>query len=59
MEIKYLAFSFRTPPSQSNGVAHIIEHSVLCGSHKYLVKEPFVELIKGPLNTLLLFSYKG
>jgi len=52
-ENKVFGISFRTPPSQSNGVAHIIEHSVLCGSRKYPVKEPFVELIKGSLNTFL------
>ncbi len=52
-ENKVFGISFRTPPSRSNGVAHIIEHSVLCGSRKYPVKEPFVELIKGSLNTFL------
>lgn len=52
-ENKVFGISFRTPPARSDGVAHIIEHSVLCGSRKYPVKEPFVELIKGSLNTFL------
>jgi presequence protease len=37
---------FRTPPEDSTGVPHILEHSVLCGSRKYPVKEPFVDLLK-------------
>ena len=45
--------SFYTPPKDSTGVFHIIEHSVLCGSKKYPVKEPFVELLKSSLNTFL------
>ncbi len=45
--------SFRTPPTDSTGVAHILEHSVLCGSERYPVKEPFVELLKGSLQTFL------
>ena len=45
--------SFYTPPKDSTGVFHIIEHSVLCGSEKYPVKEPFVELLKSSLNTFL------
>jgi len=45
--------AFRTPPENSRGTAHIIEHSVLCGSKKYPVKEPFNELAKGSLNTYL------
>ena len=45
--------AFRTPPKNSCGTAHIIEHSVLCGSKKYPVKEPFNELAKGSLNTYL------
>jgi len=50
--------AFRTPPTRSDGVAHILEHSVLCGSKKYTSKEPFVELIKGSLNTFLnAFTY--
>lgn len=52
-ENKVFGISFRTPPSRSDGVAHIMEHSVLCGSERYPVKEPFVELIKGSLNTFL------
>ena len=47
------AISFRTPPTNDTGVFHIIEHSVLCGSRKFPVKEPFVELLKGSLNTFL------
>ncbi|WP_097027471.1 insulinase family protein [Clostridium peptidivorans] len=50
---KVFSISFRTPPGNSTGVAHILEHSVLCGSRKFPVKEPFVELIKGSLNTFL------
>lgn len=50
---KVFSISFRTPPKDSTGVAHIIEHSVLCGSRKFPVKEPFVELVKGSLNTFL------
>ena len=50
---KVFGITFRTPPSDSTGVAHILEHSVLCGSRKYLVKEPFVELMKGSLQTFL------
>jgi presequence protease len=52
-ENKAFGISFRTPPSRSDGIAHILEHSVLCGSEKYPVKEPFVELMKGSLNTFL------
>ncbi|MCR5154658.1 MAG: insulinase family protein [Lachnospiraceae bacterium] len=50
---KVFAIGFRTPPEDSTGVAHIIEHSVLCGSDKYPAKDPFVELAKGSLNTFL------
>ncbi len=50
---KVFSISFKTPSSNSTGVAHILEHSVLCGSKKYPVKEPFVELAKGSLNTFL------
>ncbi|MBQ8682583.1 MAG: insulinase family protein [Selenomonadales bacterium] len=50
---KVFSISFRTPPSDSTGVAHIVEHSVLCGSRKFPLKEPFVELVKGSLNTFL------
>ncbi len=52
-ENKVFAIGFRTPPKNSTGVAHIIEHTVLCGSRKYPVKDPFVELVKGSLNTFL------
>jgi len=52
-ENKVFGVTFRTPPPDSTGVAHIMEHSVLGGSRKYPVKEPFVELIKGSLNTFL------
>ncbi len=47
------AIGFKTPPKDSTGVFHIIEHSVLCGSKKFPTKEPFVELLKGSLNTFL------
>ena len=50
---KSFCIGFRTPPSDSTGVAHILEHSVLCGSEKYPLKDPFVELAKGSLNTYL------
>lgn len=50
---KVFAIGFRTPPDDNTGVAHILEHSVLCGSRKFPTKEPFVELIKGSLNTFL------
>lgn len=50
---KVFSIGFRTPPENSTGVAHILEHSVLCGSRKFPTKEPFVELIKGSLNTFL------
>ena len=50
---KVFSISFRTPPKDSTGVAHIMEHSVLCGSRKFPLKEPFVELVKGSLNTFL------
>ncbi len=52
-ENKVFGIAFRTPPSDSTGVAHILEHSVLCGSQKYPLKKPFVELLKGSLNTFL------
>ena len=52
-ENKTFGVTFRTPPSNSTGIPHILEHSVLCGSRKYPIKEPFVELIKGSLNTFL------
>lgn len=50
---KVFSIGFRTPSQNSTGVAHILEHSVLCGSAKYPLKEPFVELAKGSLNTFL------
>ena len=50
---KVFSIGFRTPPKNSNGLPHILEHSVLCGSRKFPTKEPFVELIKGSLNTFL------
>ena len=57
-ENKVFGITFRTPPFDSTGVAHILEHSVLCGSRKYPVKEPFVELLKGSLQTFLnAFTY--
>ena len=57
-ENKVFAIVFRTPPTDGRGVAHILEHSVLCGSRKYPVKEPFVELLKGSLQTFLnAFTY--
>ena len=52
-ENKTFAIGFRTLPSDDTGVFHIIEHSVLCGSDKYPVKEPFIELLKGSQNTFL------
>ncbi len=55
---KAFGIVFRTPPRNSTGIAHILEHSVLCGSRKYPVKEPFVELLKGSLKTFLnAFTY--
>lgn len=57
-ENKTFGVVLRTPPNDSTGVPHILEHSVLCGSQKYPVKEPFVELIKSSLNTFLnAFTY--
>lgn len=50
---KVFSIAFRTPPPDSTGVPHIMEHSVLCGSRKFPVREPFVELAKGSLNTFL------
>lgn len=52
-ENKVFGITFATPPADSTGIAHIMEHSVLCGSRKYPVKEPFVELLKGSLKTFL------
>lgn len=57
-ENKVFSINFRTPLHDSTGVAHIIEHSVLNGSEKYPVKEPFVELLKGSLATFInAFTY--
>ena len=50
---KVFAIGFRTPPTNSKGIQHIVEHTVLCGSKKYPAKDPFVELAKGSLNTFL------
>lgn len=50
---KAFTIGFKTPPYNDNGIAHIIEHSVLNGSKKFPSKEPFVELIKGSLNTFV------
>ena len=50
---KSFSISFKTVPYSDNGIFHILEHSVLCGSAKYPVKEPFVELLKGSFNTFL------
>ncbi len=50
---KVFNIGFRTPPADDTGVAHITEHSVLCGSKKFPAKDPFVELAKGSLNTFL------
>jgi len=52
-ENKVFYIGFRTPSTNSTGVAHILEHSVLCGSREFPVKDPFVELAKGSLNTFL------
>lgn len=50
---KVFSIAFRTPPSDETGVAHITEHTTLCGSAKYPLKDPFVDLVKGSLNTFL------
>ena len=50
---KLFSIAFKTLPEDSTGVFHILEHSVLCGSEKYPVKEPFVELLKSSMNTFL------
>lgn len=52
-ENKVFGVNFRTPPTDSTGLPHILEHSVLCGSRKYPLKEPFIELVKGSLKTFL------
>ncbi len=50
---KVFTIGFRTPPIDDSGLTHILEHSVLCGSTKYQVKDPFIELVKSSLNTFL------
>ncbi len=52
-ENKVFCIGFRTPPDDNCGLPHILEHSVLCGSDKFPLKDPFVELVKGSLNTFL------
>ncbi len=52
-ENKVFYIGFRTPPEDSTGLPHILEHSVLCGSKNFPLKDPFVELVKGSLNTFL------
>ena len=52
-ENKAFAIGFKTPPADSTGVFHILEHSVLCGSRRFPVKEPFVDLIKSSMQTFL------
>jgi Zn-dependent M16 (insulinase) family peptidase len=55
---KVFGVTFRTPPEDSTGVPHILEHSVLCGSRKYKTKDPFVQLLQGSLQTFLnAFTY--
>ena len=53
---KVFYIGFRTPPEDETGVPHIIEHTTLCGSKKFPVKDPFIELAKGSLNTLIRIS---
>lgn len=50
---KVFCIGFKTPPEESTGVPHIVEHTVLCGSKKYPSKDPFIEMVKGSLNTFL------
>ena len=50
---KVFNIGFRTPPADDSGIPHILEHSSLCGSRKYHLKEPFVDLVKGSMNTFL------
>ena len=50
---KVFQIGFRTPPKDDTGVPHIVEHTVLCGSDQFPLKDPFVELVKGSLNTFL------
>ena len=57
-ENKVFGITFRTPPTDSTGVAQILEHSVLCGSRRFPVKDPFVELLKSSVNSFLnAFTY--
>ena len=61
-ENKAFAIGFKTPPADSTGVFHILEHSVLCGSRRFPVKEPFVDLIKSSMHTYLnamTYPYKA
>lgn len=53
LENKTFSIAFKTVPENSTGVFHILEHSVLCGSEKYPVKDPFLELMKSSMNTFL------
>ncbi len=53
LQNKLFSIAFITPPRDSTGVFHIIEHSTLCGSKKFPVKEPFVELLKSSMKTFL------
>ena len=50
---KLFCVTFKTLPENGTGVFHILEHSVLCGSERFPVREPFVELLKGSMNTFL------
>lgn len=50
---KVFSVAFRTPPSDSTGVPHIVEHCVLSGSRKYATKEPFMDMVKGSLKTFI------
>ena len=50
---KVFSIAFKTIPEDSTGVFHILEHSVLCGSQKYPLREPFVDLLKGSMQTFL------
>ncbi len=52
-EENLFCFAFRTPPEDSTGVAHIMEHTVLCGSEKFDIKDPFITLYRGSMNTYL------
>ncbi len=52
-EENLFCFAFRTPPENSTGVAHIMEHTVLCGSERFHIKDPFITLYRGSMNTYL------